>query len=212
MKISTYFLLSAFFLASCTGSEEKKAEGEKSTSRTDSIKPSKPELPLANPYTNVDVSPMDMSYYPVDYPKLKMAKTISTPPLARVIYSRPHLQGRHIFHEVLKYEEPWRLGANEATELDLFTDVTIQDKKIKAGRYIIYCIPHKDNWTVVLNSNIDSWGLEQDRAKDAASFTVPVLKTKNSLEFFTIVFEKKETAADLIMAWDDVEVRLPVLF
>jgi Protein of unknown function (DUF2911) len=212
MKICMYCLLTVFFLSACTGSEEKKDGSAKNANRSDSITPSKPELPAVNPYTNVDVSPMDMSYYPVDYPKLKMAKKISTPPLARVIYSRPHLQGRHIFHEVLKYEEPWRLGANEATELNLYTDVIIQDKKIKAGRYIIYSIPHKDEWTIVFNSNIDSWGLQQDASKDIAKFTVPVLQTNNSLEFFTIVFEKKDTLVELIMAWDNVEVRLPISF
>jgi hypothetical protein len=212
MKIYMYCLLTALFLSGCTGTDEKKPGPAKNNNRADSITPVKPELPTGNLYSNLDVSPMDMSYYPVDYPKLKMAKKITTPPLARVVYSRPHLQGRHIFHEVLKYEEPWRLGANEATELDLFTDVTIQNKKVKAGRYIIYSIPHKDNWTIVLNSNIDSWGLEPDPAKDIAKFMVPVLKTNNSLEFFTIVFEKKETFVELIMAWDDTEVRLPISF
>jgi hypothetical protein len=212
MKIFVYCLLIAVFYSACTGSDEKKPEPAKKTSHTDSMHAVKPELTTGNPYSSVDVSPMDMSYYPADYPKLKMAKKITTPPLARVVYSRPHLQGRHIFHEVLKYEEPWRLGANEATELDFFTDVTIQNKKIKAGRYIIYCIPHKDDWTIVLNSNIDSWGLEPDASKDIAKFTVPVLKTNNSLEYFTMIFEKKETGVELIMAWDDTEVRLPVSF
>src|SRR5262245_27099050 len=68
-------------------------------------------------YTSVDKSPMDMSYFPVDYPKLKMTKNELSPPVARVIYSRPHLQGRQLFHDVLKYGEHWRLGANEATEI-----------------------------------------------------------------------------------------------
>ncbi|HVZ55618.1 MAG TPA: DUF2911 domain-containing protein, partial [Chitinophagaceae bacterium] len=76
----------------------------------------------ANPYAPVDVSPMDMSYYPVDYPMAKMANPDTLPPLARVIYSRPHLQGRQLFHGLLSYGVPWRLGANEATELDLFSE------------------------------------------------------------------------------------------
>lgn len=198
-------------LLSCNeNNAEKNTPSRKST--PDSMNPVKPDLPSVNPYAVVDVSPMDMSYYPVDYPKLKMTKKISTPPLARVIYSRPHLQGRHIFHEVLKYDEPWRLGANEATELELFTDATIMDKKIKAGRYVLYSIPHADNWTVVLNSNIDNWGLEQDPSKDVARFTVPVVKTNNALEFFTIVFDQKDNAIELLMAWDNVEVRLPIAF
>lgn len=155
---------------------------------------------------------MDMIYYPIDYPKLKMSHTASQSPLARVIYSRPHLQGRHIFHEVLKYDEPWRLGANEATELMLYKDAQVLDKKIKAGRYTMYCIPHKENWTVAINATIDTWGLEPDTAKDVARFVVPVLKTQNILEYFTMVFEQDKQTASLLMAWDDVEVRLPFRF
>lgn len=212
MKLFFYCCIAAAtLLLSCNGKEETKPSASRRIS-SDSAGPVKPDLPSGNPYAVIDVSPMDMSYFPADYPKEKMTKKVSTPPLARVIYSRPHLQGRHIFHEVLKYDEPWRLGANEATELDLFTDATIQDKKIKAGRYILYSIPHADNWTIVLNSNIDNWGLEQDPGKDIARFTVPVITTKNALEFFTMVFEKKDAGADLIMAWDNVEVRLPITF
>ena len=87
-----------------------------------------------------------------------------------------------------------------------------QNKKIKTGRYILYCIPHTDSWTIVINTNIDSWGLEPDTKKDVARFEVPVLKTNNSLEYFTIVFEKKGTTAELLMAWDNAEVRLPMRF
>ncbi len=212
MKLFLTFLFTAVVLSSCNTQEEKKPVATAKDNNSDSAGQPKNERSTINPYAGVDVSPMDMSYYPVDYPKLKMAKSISTPPLARVVYSRPHLQGRHIFHEVLKYGQPWRMGANEATELELFSDATIQNKKIKAGRYILYCIPQKDSWTIVLNSNIDTWGLETDATKDIARFTVPVITTNNSLEFFTIVFEKKEAGADLVLAWDNAEVRLPITF
>lgn len=212
MKKVIAYLLTVFIVFACNNKKETEPGTPVKNNIPDSASPQLPDRPTVNQYATVDVSPMDMSYYPADYPKLKMAKSTTAPPLARVVYSRPHLQGRHIFHEVLKYEEPWRLGANEATELELFSDATISDKKIRAGRYILYCIPHTDNWTIVLNSNIDSWGLQPDTAKDIARFTAPVIKTNNTLEFFTIVFEKKGDVAELIMAWDDTEVRLPIRF
>lgn len=212
MKKVIAYLLAVFIVFACNNKKETEPGTPVKNNIPDSASPQLPDRPTVNPYATVDVSPMDMSYYPADYPKLKMAKSTTAPPLARVVYSRPHLQGRHIFHEVLKYEEPWRLGANEATELELFSDATISGKKIKSGRYILYCIPHIDNWTIVLNSNIDSWGLQPDTAKDIASFTAPVIKTNNTLEFFTMVFENKGDVAELIMAWDDAEVRLPIRF
>jgi hypothetical protein len=167
-----------------------------------------------NPFAPVDVSPMDMSYYPVEYPKLKMANSNITAPVVRVVYSRPHLQGRHLFNDVLKYNEPWRLGANEATEIQFYRDLTIQNKKIKAGRYILYCIPEAEKWTIALNSDIDSWGLKQEPAKDVQRFDIPVRHDHGgpSLEYFTIVFEKTTTGADMVMAWGDIVARLPITF
>lgn len=161
---------------------------------------------LANPYASVDISPMDMAWLPVDYPKLSVKRPL---PVARVIYSRPHKQGRKIFGNLVKYGERWRLGANEATEIETFIPVTIQNKKIPVGRYILYCIPEQDKWTIVFNSNLYSWGLTLDPSKDLFRFTVPAQTKSQSVEYFSMIFQHTATGADLIMAWDNIEARLP---
>ena len=214
--MSTSFLCGSLLLlsfASCNSEEKKEPVETKptTTAGSDTLPKTNPATSL-NSYVAVDLSPMDMCYFPVDYPKLKMVGQADPSPLARVIYSRPHLQGRKLFEAVLKYGEPWRLGANEATELQLFKATTINDKKIPAGRYIMYCIPQTDKWTIVLNSNIDCWGLKQDASKDIARIDVIATKTIQRLEYFTMLFENTSTGADLLMAWDDTEVRLPFLF
>lgn len=161
---------------------------------------------MANPYVPVDVSPMDMAWLPVDYPKLSSRKSL---PVARVIYSRPHKQGRKIFGNLVKYGERWRLGANEATEIELFMPVTIQGKTVPKGRYVLYCIPEPDKWTIVFNSNLYSWGLTQDPSKDLYHFTIPAQTKEQSVEYFSMMFQPTPTGADLVMAWDNVEARLP---
>lgn len=165
-----------------------------------------------NPYSPVDVSPMDIAYFPVDYPIAKMSNPKIDLPKARIIYSRPHKQGRSIFGALLKYGEPWRLGANEATEIELFQNATIQNKKVAKGRYILYNIPHESSWTVVFNSNVYSWGLKQDTAQDKYRFEVPIERAPSSIEFYTMTFQKTNAGADLLMAWDDVVARLPISF
>ena len=170
------------------------------------------KAPTPNPYAIVDISPMDMSYFPVDYPKRKMTHDITTPPVMRVIYSRPHRQGRVIFGNLQQYGVPWRLGANEATEIEFFRDVTIQNKKINPGRYIIYCIPYENKWTIVLNNDIYTWGLKIDSTKDDVRFDVPIKKTTVNFEYFTMVFRPIVGGAELVMAWDDTEARLPINF
>ena len=165
-----------------------------------------------NPYAMVDISPMDMSYYPVDYPKLKMSNLTTEPPVARVVYSRPHLGGRVLFRDILRYDTTWRLGANESTEIEFYRNVSIQDQPITKGRYILYCVPGKENWELILNANIDTWGLHADPSKDVARFTVPVTGTSRHIEYFTMVFERSPGGANLVMAWDNVEARLPIGF
>lgn len=160
----------------------------------------------------VDKSPMDMCYYPVDYPKLKMADQANEPLVARVIYSRPQKNGRQIFGSVLKYGEPWRLGANEATEIEFFKDVKITNKSVAKGRYVLYCIPFEDRWKLVLNTDLYVWGLKIDAAKDVQSFEIPVAKTNFPFEVFTMEFEKAEKGMHLIMEWDSIRATLPITY
>lgn len=197
------------FLFSCK--ENEKPEVGAVVPHQDTI-PNESADTVTTTYTSVDKSPMDMVYFPVDYPKLKMANNKIAPPFARVIYSRPHLQGRQLFHDVLKYGEHWRMGANEATEIDFFRDASIQGKKIKAGRYVLYCVLGSATWTIALNSNIDSWGLQQDTTKDVQRFIIPVTHGNPTLEYYTMVFMKTNSGADLVMAWDDVIAKLSIEF
>ncbi len=209
-KTPFLFVLTFLLAIACNETPEQQEPAEQKP-KPDTSEKRQSEI-MINPYASVDISPMDMSYFPVDYPKLKMANANIAPPVIRLIYSRPHLQRRALFNGILKYEEPWRLGANESSEITFYRSVTIQGKKIPAGRYIIYGIPRQDKWTIILNSNIDSWGLKQDSSKDIGRFDVPISTNGVSLEYFTMVFEKTDSGADLVIAWADVVARLPIKF
>ncbi|GAA4739512.1 DUF2911 domain-containing protein [Flavisolibacter ginsenosidimutans] len=166
----------------------------------------------ANPYVPVDVSPMDMLYYPTDYPVKKMNEQAKGSPVARVIYSRPHRGGRTLFGGLVQWGQPWRLGANEATEVEFFQPVIVQKKRIEKGRYVLYAIPFQDHWTLVLNSNLFSWGLKLNPQDDVARFDEPSTAAPQLIEYFTMDFEKTASGVDLIMAWENTEVRLPIQF
>jgi len=209
IKYIHIFFLAAVFFFSCGNHDEKKTDSNGPTKKTDTPSSNTKQI---NPYADVDISPMDMSYFPVDYPKLKMADSIKTSPVMRLIYSRPHKQGRVIFGKLLKYGESWRLGANEASEIEFFKNVTIQDKKIPVGRYVIYCIPYENKWTIILNSNIYTWGLKIDSTKDLMKFDIPAKKAPANFEYLTMVFVKTGSGAELVIAWDDTEARLPINF
>jgi len=161
----------------------------------------------------VDKSPMDMGYYPNGYPVSKIQDKPTDPLVARIIYSRPQKNGRVIFGDLLEYGKVWRLGANEATEIEFYQTVKINTVKIKKGRYTMYCIPYADKWTVIINKETDTWGsFKYDMKKDVARIDVPVQKQTEITEAFVMVFEKASPGASLIIAWDDVKVSVPIVF
>lgn len=160
---------------------------------------------------SMDKSPMDMAYFPTDYPVLKIQDKAPGPLVARAIYSRPQKNGRKLFGELVEYGKVWRLGANEATEIEFFQDVKIADKKVKKGRYTMYALVDTDKWTVILNKETDTWGaFRYDSTKDVVRTTVPVEKQSDITEAFSMEFEKAPKGARLVINWDDVQVKLPI--
>ena len=128
----------------------------------------------------VDKSALDMAYYPDNYPVLKIQDKATEPLLARVIYSRPQKNDRIIFGELIEYGKVWRLGANEATEIEFFQNIKINNVKIKKGRYTLYAIPNPAKWTIILNKENDIWGsFRYDPKKDIVRMDVPVEKQES---------------------------------
>lgn len=198
-----------FALASCNSNSHSPS----APSRSIIIKDSniiKKETP--NPYLAVDISPLDLVYYPAEYPKQKMNTQAPSDPLARVIYSRPHRAGRKLFGGLLKWGEIWRLGANEATEIEFFRPVKIKNKPLAKGRYVMYAIPYEDRWIIAFNKNLYSWGLKFDPSEDVIQVEVPAITKSRVVENFTMLFEETTEGVDLLMAWESMEVRMPIQF
>ena len=204
---SLLFIFLVSVISSCSNKVEKESNTE-----------AKIETMISdtNPYVKRDQSSLDMSWFPVNYPIEKMKGNDSLHLIAKLIYSRPHKKGRLLFGEskesLCSYGTPWRLGANEATEIYFFENVNIAGTNIAKGAYVLYCIPHADRWTIIFNSNLNTWGLHINEMKDVFKTDIPVQKQDPTIEDFTMVFKENNNGADLIMAWDNVKTTLPIVF
>ena len=160
----------------------------------------------------VDQSPLDISYYPENYPASKAQKKTTEPLIARVIYSRPAMNGRKIFGALIEYGKVWRLGANEATEIEFFKDVLINKIKVKKGRYSLYAIPNPNKWTIILNKEVDSWGaFLYDSTKDVVRIEVVPELIEQPIDPFTIYFEKSNLQnINMNIFWENTKVVLPI--
>jgi len=154
-----------------------------------------------------------MSYYPYNYPVLRIQDKVTEPIAARVIYSRPQKAGRSVFGELVKFGEVWRLGANEATEIQFYKTIRIAGKKIPKGRYTLYAITHPDSWTIIINKDTDTWGaFKYNSKKDIIRMDVPVQKSEAVVESLSMTFEKTPAGCNLIVAWDNIKTALPINF
>jgi hypothetical protein len=169
----------------------------------------------AQQFEALDKSPLDISYYPHNYahdrkfaPELIGTDTA----MIRVIYSRPAKKNREIFGKLIPYGKVWRTGANETTELRIYHDMKLAGKPIKAGTYALFTIPGENEWTIILNSDLDHWGAySYMEEKDVLRVAVPVKATNQTIENFSIRFEKiDEKSIKMILGWDHTVVEIPI--
>jgi hypothetical protein len=131
-------------------------------------------------------------------------------------YSRPSVRNRLIFgtetqQALQPYGKYWRLGANESTEITINRDVTFNDQPLKAGTYRMYAIPGPDNFEIILNTELGTWGaLEPDHDLDILHTKVPVQKLQTPVEQYTITLKATTSGIDVIFEWSDTKFTLPL--
>jgi hypothetical protein len=162
---------------------------------------------------SLDKSALDVTYYPINYPVLKIQDKVNGSPYLRVIYSRPQKNGREVYGGLVEYGQIWRVGANESTEIEFFRDVNIGNTRVKKGRYSLYAIPRTESWTLIINRDTDSWGaFKYDQKKDVARFEAKPEKNVETAEAFSIYFEPISRGVNLYIHWDNTRTALPIIF
>ena len=144
---------------------------------------------------------------------LALAATRYKDAYLKITYSQPQKRDREIFGKLVPYDQVWRLGANEATEITLTRDMIINNVLVKAGTYSLFAIPKADKWTIILNTETGLWGAYNYNSKfDLFRFEVPVQTNDPVIEAFTIALNQKNELADLLIMWDNIKLTIPLKF
>jgi DUF2911 family protein len=103
--------------------------------------------------------------------------------------------------------DPWRAGANENTVFEVSDAVSIEGKRLPAGRYGLHMIAGPEEWTVIFSKEANAWGsFWYDPAADALRVTVKPRKHEYR-EWLTYEFTTRrpaETVAEL--QWEELAV------
>ena len=128
-----------------------------------------------------------------------------------VTYSRPAVKGREIWGALVPYGQVWRLGANDATTLEISEDAKVAGKDLKAGAYALFAIPSKDSWTIVVNAQAKQWGAYfRDPKNDVFSFEVKPSAGPHQEWLEYRLHPESARVVRVEMAWEKLRISFPV--
>lgn len=129
-------------------------------------------------YTTIAAAILTLGLNAQDLPKpspsAMVEQTVGLTDIA-VTYSRPGVNDRAIWGELVPYDEVWRAGANKATLFSISADIKIEGKTLAKGDYSLFILPKKDGlWTLIWNKETELWGSgDYKEENDALRIDVP---------------------------------------
>lgn len=123
-------------------------------------------------------------------------------------YSQPSVKDREIWGSLVPYDKVWRTGANEATIFEISTDVKVEGKSLKAGKYGLFTVPGKNEWVIIFNSVSEQWGaFNYDESKDVLRVSVKPEKVSDSTEKMTFAISDEGVVS---LIWEKLAVKFKV--
>jgi hypothetical protein len=133
------------------------------------------------------------------------------PAVIRIDYGQPHLRGRSINTATLvPLGTVWRLGANAATLLTTTVDLTLGDKAVPKGRYVMMALPERSGWTLILQQETTGGDnimvMAHDPAKDFVRVPLTATAATDVQETLSIALVPSTEAGPakglLTISWD----------
>lgn len=148
---------------------------------------------------------------PAASPSASVSQTVGVAELS-VSYSSPAAKGRTVWGELVPYGTLWRTGANGATRFETSADVRIGGTVVPAGAYALFTIPGKEEWTVILNKDVDQpgTGARYQEGQDQVRLTVKPEEAP-ARERMTFLFsDTDDDGTRLDLEWAGLRVSVPV--
>ena len=126
----------------------------------------------------------------------------------KINYHSPGVRGRVIWGGLVPYDAVWVTGAHSATTIEVGKDFQIGDKMIPAGKYALFTIPGKEEWTVIINKNWDQHLADEYAEKDdVVRIKVKPQTTEEVIERLKYEIDQTgERRANIIISWEKIRV------
>jgi hypothetical protein len=114
-------------------------------------------------------------------------------------YSSPSVKGRVIWGELVPFNKIWRAGANDATTFETDKELTIEGKKLPAGKYSFFVIPNEKECVIIFNKEAKQWGAyKYKESEDQLRVTVKQQMADSSIENLVYTINKNS----IVLSWE----------
>jgi hypothetical protein len=130
----------------------------------------------------------------------------------KISYHAPAVRGRVVWGGLVPYDAVWVTGAHKATSLEVGKDFRVGNKTIPAGKYALFSVPGKEEWTIIINKNWNQH-LADDyaEAEDLVRVKVKPQTTAETTERLNYAIEQTgKNAANIIVSWEKLRIPFEV--
>jgi hypothetical protein len=128
----------------------------------------------------------------------------------KINYHSPGVRKRIIWGGLVPYDEIWVTGAHDATTLEIEKTFIVGSKEIPAGKYAIFTIPGKNEWTVIINKQWKQHlATEYDEKNDVVRIKVKPKKNAHTERLQYFIETTKENNVKIAIAWEKLRIEFP---
>ena len=140
-----------------------------------------------------------------------MAVAVINGDSVKIVYHSPGVRKRIIWGGLVPFDEVWVTGAHDATILEINKSFIVAGKTIPAGKYALFTIPGKKEWTVIFNKHWKQHlASEYDEKDDVVRLKVKPIKVPHTERLQYFIEEGKNGKGRLAVAWEKIRIEFPV--
>ncbi|MFZ5977665.1 MULTISPECIES: DUF2911 domain-containing protein [Hydrotalea] len=129
----------------------------------------------------------------------------------KINYHSPGVRKRVIWGGLVPYNEVWVTGAHDATTFEIGKSFIVGGKEIPAGKYAIFTIPGKNEWTVIINKQWKQHlATEYDEKEDVVRIKVKPKKNVHTERLQYFIEPAKGNDLKLAMAWEKIRIEFSI--